>query len=192
MDDPIDVGQGQLFEVATADMATALVIDDEGMIRHLLHRILEPSICHVAEAASGEEGLRIIECGAPSIDIVLTDLKMPGLDGWDVIEVLAKYRPDLPVAAISGYGGTVEARAQSLGARLLPKPFTEAELSALVATLIADARVMRARAQAQRTRAAHARQSNLSVRQLHAELRVRLDLVAAAWDLRRRLNLGGE
>src|SRR5438046_2355415 len=55
-------------------LPTALVIDDEPGVRRLVHRILEPEVCRVIEAASGEEGLRLIQAGSPAIDIVLTDL----------------------------------------------------------------------------------------------------------------------
>jgi CheY-like chemotaxis protein len=179
LDDSVAVRQGQ-----PVDAPTALIIDDEAMIRQLIHRVLEPEICRVTEAPTAEEGLRIIERGIPPIDLVLTDLKMPGLDGWDVVEVLAKHRPDLPVAVISGYGGG-GARARSLGVRLLPKPFTAAAVHEVVSALIADARAARARAQGHRAHAAQARQGNALIRRQHAEMCVRLDLVAAAWDLRR-------
>jgi CheY-like chemotaxis protein len=55
-------------------LPTALVIDDEPEVRRLLHRILDPEICRVIEAASGEEGLRMLQAGSPAVDIVLTDL----------------------------------------------------------------------------------------------------------------------
>jgi two-component system, NtrC family, C4-dicarboxylate transport response regulator DctD len=171
---------------------TALVIEDEVVIRRLIRRMLEPNVCRITEADCAEEGLHIVESGLPPVDVVLTDIRMPGLSGWDVIEVLARYCPALPVAAISAYGGGAAARAQSLGARLLPKPFTAAMLTGVVSTLIADARAMRVRAQAHRTHAEQARTSNELVHELHAGMRVRLDLVAAAWDLRRRLHLNSD
>src|SRR5438045_4862575 len=70
-------------------LPTALVIDDEPGVRRLVHRILEPQVCRVIEAASGEEGLRLIQAGSPAVDVVLTDLVMPRLNGWDVIDTLA-------------------------------------------------------------------------------------------------------
>jgi two-component system, NtrC family, C4-dicarboxylate transport response regulator DctD len=168
------------------NVPTALVIEDEAAIRQLVRRTLEPAVCRVAEAGSGEEGLRIIQQGIPHVDVVLTDLRMPGLSGWDVVEVLAKHRPDLPVGVISGYGGAAAARAQRLRARLLVKPFTHRTLVGLVAALVADARAMRARAGAHRARAERAREVNALVRQQHDQMRARLDLVAAAWDLHRQ------
>jgi DNA-binding NtrC family response regulator len=176
----------------STDVPTALVIDDEATIRQLIRRTLEPAVCRVAEAESGEEGLRIIQQGVPPVDVVLTDLRMPGLSGWDIVEVLATYRPDLPVGVISGYGRAAAARAQSLRARLLVKPFTHHTLIGLVSSLVADVRAIRARAEAQRARAERAREANADIRQQHAQMRVRLDLVAAAWDLHRQLNRENE
>src|SRR5690349_5230736 len=83
--------------------ATALVVDDEPMVRHLVRRILEPEICRVMDVEDGETALRLIQHRADSIDVVLTDLSMPGIDGFDVVEVLALHHPTLPVLCMSGY-----------------------------------------------------------------------------------------
>ena len=61
--------------------ATALVVDDESMVRHLVRRILEPEVCGVVEVDDGETALRLIQRRADSIDVVVTDLVMPGIDG---------------------------------------------------------------------------------------------------------------
>src|SRR5262249_59773238 len=63
--------------------ATALVVDDEPMVRHLVRRILEPEICSVVDVEDGETALRLLQRQADSIDLVLTDLSMPGIDGFD-------------------------------------------------------------------------------------------------------------
>ncbi len=69
------------------------------MVRALVRRMLEPDVCGVVEAEDGESALRLIERGQPAIDVVLTDLVMPGIDGFDIITVLARHRPGLPVSA---------------------------------------------------------------------------------------------
>ena len=78
----------------SAAPATALVVDDESMVRILVRRMLEPEVCDVVEAEDGESALRLIERGQPAIDVVLTDLVMPGIDGFDLVTVLARHRPD--------------------------------------------------------------------------------------------------
>jgi CheY-like chemotaxis protein len=174
------------------DVPTALVIEDEAIVRKLIRRMLEPEICRVIEADSGEEGLRIIQHGVPPIDIVLTDLTMPGLNGYAVFEVLTRYRPDLPVGVISGYGGVATTQAQGLGARFLLKPFTGSALIGLVSALIADERAMRAQAGSQRARTERARKINVRIEQQEVPTQPRLDLVAAAWELHHRLHMGDE
>ena len=85
------------------DTATVLVVDDESGVRTLVRRMLEPGMHSVVEAEDGEAALRLIERGEPAIDVVLTDLVMPGIDGFDIVTVLARHRPDLPIVCMSGF-----------------------------------------------------------------------------------------
>jgi two-component system cell cycle sensor histidine kinase/response regulator CckA len=105
----------------SVEMATVLVVDDESMVRTLLRRMLEPGVCAVVEAEDGESALRLIERGQPVIDVVLTDLKMPGIDGFDIVTVLAHHRPDLPVVCMSGFASAAKDR---LTVPFVPKPFS--------------------------------------------------------------------
>jgi DNA-binding NtrC family response regulator len=119
--------------------ATALVVDDEPSVRHLVRRILEPEICGVVEVEDGETALRLIQRLADSIDVVVTDLAMPGIDGFDVVEVLARHHPELPVLCMSGYGAELNADGK-LTVPLIHKPFTPEALSDAVARLIERSR----------------------------------------------------
>ncbi len=125
--------------------ATALVIDDEAMIRRIIHRILEPTVCRVVEAESAEQGLWMIQQGTPPIDLIFTDVHLLGLDGWDVAEVLAAYRPDLPVVILSSDQDAVMDHARQLGVRFLAKPFTTMALMALASTLVSLTRTIHPR-----------------------------------------------
>jgi CheY-like chemotaxis protein len=169
-------------------LPTALVIDDEPGVRRLVHRILEPEVCHVIEAASGEEGLRLIQAGSPAVDIVLTDLVMPSLNGWDVIDTLAEYLPDLPVLAISAYAGLDQRTlAERLGTQVLAKPFDVDELQRAVFTALADAQEMRTRAALMRTYAQQACFTSDRMREEDVARKARMsDLVAAGWEIHRR------
>ena len=104
-------------------MATALVVDDEPMVRHLVRRILEPEICGVMEVEDGETALRLIQRRPDSIDVVLTDLAMPGIDGFTVVEVLTVHQPTLPVLCMSGYVAQLAATARAT-VPFIQKPFT--------------------------------------------------------------------
>jgi len=96
-------------------MPTVLVVDDEASIRRTLREILEYEDFDVEEAVDGEEALAAIR--EHQYDLVLLDVKMPKMDGMDVLEDIAENETDLPVVMISGHG-TIETavEATKLGA----------------------------------------------------------------------------
>jgi DNA-binding response OmpR family regulator len=163
-----------------------LVIDDEAALRTILRSMLEPDICRVVEAPDAETGLRFVEQDEPTIDAVLTDWIMPGLHGLDVVEVLDRYRPDLPVIVISAFTSTIHPIIRRGSRfRILQKPFTRPELQATVSALLLRARDTRTQAVEMRRLAAAAREHNAEVREQNEAQRARLDLVSAAWALHR-------
>ena len=83
-------------------MSKILVIDDERSIRNTLKDILEYEKYEVDLAEDGNKGLEMIR--AAEYDIVLCDIKMPGLDGIEVLERMVVLAPDTPVVMISGHG----------------------------------------------------------------------------------------
>jgi DNA-binding NtrC family response regulator len=164
---------------------TVLVIDDEAPIRRLVQRMLEPALCRVLQADSAEAGLRLIEGADPPVDVVLTDWIMPGLHGLDVVEVLHRHRPELPVAVISAYTSTIHPIVREGGGlRILQKPFTAGELQHAVAGMIARAVEVRGQSRRMRERAAAARAESAERRRLGALV----NLVDAAWELHRNRN----
>src|SRR5262245_34601793 len=84
-----------------------LVIDDEAAIRDSLRMILEYEDYQFVGAASGQDALDIVRRERP--DIVLLDIKMPGMDGMDVLRKLRALDEGLPVVMISGHGTTATA-----------------------------------------------------------------------------------
>jgi DNA-binding NtrC family response regulator len=83
-------------------MSKILVIDDQKSIRNTLHEILEYEKHEVSLAATGPEGLELF--AAHKFDIVLCDIKMPGMDGMEVLQHLMEQSNDTPVIMISGHG----------------------------------------------------------------------------------------
>src|SRR5207247_5740759 len=79
-----------------------LVIDDEAAIRGSLRMTLEYEAYEFVGAATGQEGLALAEREGP--DLVLLDVKMPGMDGLEVLERLRSMNESLPVVVISGHG----------------------------------------------------------------------------------------
>jgi two-component system nitrogen regulation response regulator NtrX len=105
--------------------ARVLVIDDEPAIRDTLRMILEYEGHEVLVSGSGQEGLALAERDAP--DLVFLDIKMPGLDGLDVLGRLRSQNESLPVVMISAHGTAATAlEAGRLGAfRFIEKPLSK-------------------------------------------------------------------
>ena len=82
-----------------------LVIDDDEGFRVSMYTALQREGHFVAVAASGEEGMRLFRIS--TFDIVLTDLGMPGMSGWDVAQAVKQARPRTPVVLITGWGVTL-------------------------------------------------------------------------------------
>jgi len=83
-------------------MSRILVIDDERSIRNTLKDILEYEKYHVDLAEDGIKGLDLI--AATDYDIILCDIKMPEMDGIEVLQKIQEMKPDIPVVMISGHG----------------------------------------------------------------------------------------
>ena len=83
-------------------MANILIIDDERAIRNTLKEILSYEGFGIEEAVDGEEGLRKLE--SKTFDMVLCDIKMPKVDGFEFLDRVSVSHPDLPVIMISGHG----------------------------------------------------------------------------------------
>jgi len=113
-------------------MANILVVDDEKIIRDGCVKILSKEGCAVQTAGSGEEGLSLLKEGP--CDLLLLDLKMPGLSGMEVLQQVQELHPGLLVVVITGYA-TVESAVEAMksGAYdFIPKPFTPDQLRIVV------------------------------------------------------------
>ncbi len=86
-------------------MPSILVIDDEAAIRETLREILEYEKYEVTLAEDGAKGLQLLQKN--SYDVVLSDVKMPGIDGMELLDRVQALAPDVPMVMISGHG-TVE------------------------------------------------------------------------------------
>ncbi|MFC1763580.1 sigma-54-dependent transcriptional regulator [Planctomycetota bacterium] len=112
--------------------ANILVIDDEESMRDSCRQALARNGNRVAVAQDGSKGLSMLE--AESFDLVILDLKMPGLSGMEVLKRIRQYDPDAIVIVITGYA-TVESAVEAMkrGAYdFIPKPFTPDSLRAIV------------------------------------------------------------
>lgn len=80
-----------------------MLVDDEDPVRRTVARMLKRAGFEVLSAHSGEQALEMFDAAAPSVDVVLTDLAMPGMDGKQLARALRDRRKDLPVVFMSGH-----------------------------------------------------------------------------------------
>src|SRR5262250_497437 len=121
---------------ATARAARVLVIDDEHEVRSVLCDVLTSMGHTVVEAASGEEGLAC--CEREAVDVILADVSMPGMSGWDVAAACRRRFPCVPLGFVTGWGDRLDPEEVSRsGVRfVLSKPFAPVDLQSLVAGVL--------------------------------------------------------
>ena len=115
-----------------------LLVEDEEIVRSLTGRALREYGYTVLEARGGEEALAIFEDEKDGIDLVVTDVAMPGMGGRELAQRLRERSPGLPILFISGYTGddVVERGLLAAGAPFLSKPFAPEALAAAVRRLL--------------------------------------------------------
>ncbi len=116
-------------------MAQILIVDDEDLVRMTVRQALETAGHKVLEAADGQEALEILEKHA--LELVITDIIMPGKEGIETIVELRQRSPELKIIAISGAAraGNLDylELARKFGAnKILAKPFGVEEIRHLV------------------------------------------------------------
>ena len=104
---------------------TILMVDDDPAIRALLQAALGSHGFKVLTAAGGQEALEMAQNYPYAIDLLLTDIKMPGMDGRDLARKLAIARPETKVLFMSGFADEIQNITGQLGAEseFLQKPF---------------------------------------------------------------------
>jgi two-component system cell cycle sensor histidine kinase/response regulator CckA len=110
---------------------TILVVEDEAGIRGLVRKILRREGYNVLEAGNGEEAIAIAAAQRVPVDLLVTDVMLPGVGGRELAERIREALPDVKVLYVSGYTDDADVLAAKFppGARFLQKPFT---LSVLV------------------------------------------------------------
>jgi CheY-like chemotaxis protein len=162
--------------------AAILLVDDDEVVRTLCRRSLEGEGARVVQAGDGAAALSLIQEEHGKLDLVITDLHMPRINGRELAEVLSIFHPTLPVLGMTAGPGPAE---------------PDRRLPTLVNPFVADlvkeaARLMRTRARQQRSwakeRRARAREAHRLAAEMtdrQAALQQRVDLVAVALKLQR-------
>ncbi|MEX2527923.1 MAG: PAS domain S-box protein [Gemmatimonadota bacterium] len=104
---------------------TILVIEDDAAVRRAVLKVLDRAGIQVVEAGDGETGLRLLEEGA-KVDAVLSDLVLPGISGFELLDRLGELRPGIPRIAMSGYAEGSPGRRDGLpeDVAFIQKPFS--------------------------------------------------------------------
>src|SRR6478672_6415230 len=121
-----------MAEASPQPHATILLVDDEQSVRSIVMKILRRANYNVLEAQNGEEALRIADTHSGQIDLVVTDMFMPGMRGPEVVQSLLPKRPGLRVLFMSGYADQDARTSVPEGANFLNKPFSGQDLAAAV------------------------------------------------------------
>lgn len=113
---------------------TILLVEDEAPVRAFASRALQLQGCHVLEAANAEDALELLSDQRLKVDVFVTDVVMPGLDGPSWVRAALRDRPATGVIFMSGYAEDLFADGTTPieGAEFLAKPFSLSELTAMV------------------------------------------------------------
>ena len=117
--------------VVMTERWTVLIVEDEPILRDLMRRILEKQDYRVLVAENGANAVDIAKSHTEGIDLLITDIVMPGVDGFDVADQLTEIHPMLRVLFLSGYAADseyVNDRLESDHGALLRKPFSQTAL----------------------------------------------------------------
>jgi CheY-like chemotaxis protein len=121
-----------------SDKPVLLLAEDEAMLRLLAVEMLEEAGFEVFEAADGLEGLELLK-SHPEISLLVSDIKMPRMDGYALAEAGLALKPDLKILLMTGYAqDPPPALLRQTEVQVLHKPFNLERLCALAAELTAS------------------------------------------------------
>jgi two-component system cell cycle sensor histidine kinase/response regulator CckA len=120
-------GSADAPEPREPDGERILLVDDEAVLRRLARTILLRQGYNVVEASGPAEALELAAAQPDSFDLILADVMMPGMRGWEMVERLRVSQPRARVLYMSGYVGELESAADKVRP-LLAKPFRPRDL----------------------------------------------------------------
>jgi CheY-like chemotaxis protein len=118
----VDLHRDIAVSALLSNAPTIVVVDDQDEVRSLMAMMLRRKGYNVLDAASGAEAIRLIESHHAPIDLLLTDVMMPGIGGRELYEYVSKRHPDMKVLYVSGYTDDTF-HGKQVGDAFLQKPF---------------------------------------------------------------------
>ena len=113
-----------------------LLVDDNHVVREMLVDLVGALGYRADAAGSGAEALALFDRG--QYDVVLTDLMMPGMSGWEVLAALRQRDPQLPIIILTGTPAIGDPRAAQTGVAVLRKPIDVTALEATIKRMLAQ------------------------------------------------------
>jgi two-component system cell cycle sensor histidine kinase/response regulator CckA len=140
--EPSETVAVEAVPAATRDVTgqdTVLLVEDEEAVRSFAARALRMRGYNVLEASGGEEALEIVKSEGDKIDLVITDVVMPNMDGPTMVKHIKELKPELRVIFMSGYAEEAFRRSDQTSENIhfLPKPFGLKQLAAKVKEVLA-------------------------------------------------------
>ncbi|MGO2450781.1 response regulator [Pseudomonas taetrolens] len=116
-----------------ATPSTILVVEDDDIVRMLIVDVLQELGFSVLEADGSERAIELLEDTNQRIDLLMTDVGLPGMDGWALAQKARELRQSLPILFASGYADTVEVEE---GMAIIGKPFSIDQLRDKVKSML--------------------------------------------------------
>lgn len=120
----------------SATPSTILVVEDDAIVRMLIVDVLEELEFNVLEAGHAEEALEVVQNTPQHIDLMMTDMGLPGMSGKDLATKVRELRPTLPILFASGYAENIDVPA---GMQVIAKPFSIDQLRDKVKSMLPTA-----------------------------------------------------
>jgi len=117
----------------SANASTILVVEDDAIVRMLIVDVLEELEFTVLEAADAAEALAFVKSEDTHIDLMMTDVGLPDMDGKQLAAQVRELRPDLPILFASGYAENIDVPA---GMQVIGKPFSIDQLRDKVKSML--------------------------------------------------------
>ncbi|MET1079454.1 MAG: response regulator [Pseudomonas sp.] len=124
--------------LSTSDRKIILLVEDDEVVRMLTAEVLEELGYQVHEAEDATQALPLLESDQP-LDLLMTDISLPGMSGRELMEKARQLRPDLPVLFASGYAEEDHGSARPSKVATITKPFSLDLLRTKVRSMLGQA-----------------------------------------------------
>src|ERR1700674_3138963 len=125
-------------EIPGKQIQTILLVADHEMVLRALHSYLEKRGYNVLEASDGQEALLVAECFPATIHVLVTDLVMARMNGFNLARRIMPLRPDMQVIMMAGFPNEILAQQLTPNIPILPKPFPPKRLWGAIKDVLGD------------------------------------------------------